>query len=832
MSRFTTFICLGAAFAILCSFQAAHAADMTDNLLHYYPLATDYNDAAKLYNPAATPANATVGGTIGGITAGGPTGGYTAFTNGGQLSIGQPADMEFSRSNPAGMDFSFTWWGMMAGSNTVYGTFISNKNWDSGGNTGYIISNDTDKMWLNMAPSRIDHRSGTIAKDAWYFYSSATDNTAGMTYLYVGDMSGNLAVTVANTSGVSTLDGTLDWWLGNSVGGGGTNYKLTGGMADFAVWNTALREQEVRSMYRAGLAGESLNALVDIASSAKSGAWGDTSSWDGGAAPVSARVMDGHAIVAGANAAASQVWIEDGGSLTVASGAKLSASNLLGMQNGAKLTIQGEMTAPDVWIQGGEIALSGKLTLAEPHIKNAPMREIPLLSVSGNAAELSNQEAVAIGELNRAGAGAKFTKSGSGFIRVEAFTGQPGVIRHTEGTWNLRGVTDVNNTFSVAGGKLELGMKQGLNQYYFAPEQANIDAANGAAAWVGKNADGTLAGMFDAFTVTDQSVISEDFSQPTISISNNFGYTWTGYFTPAETGTYGFRTDTDDNGHLWVHTAAGDTFVAEDRVAGGRNAPGAGTRALTAGESYATAMSFTESGGNERWIFQITPPGGSQTNIFAGEQGGFWTTEPLKDVTYTGLKLEAEGTGSQVQLLGKKIDVDSLHLNAGSELQFTGVGNLAPTRLSGSGTLTGDSTTGLMMDSSSVWAIDIWGTDPGEHDRIDMGNLNLALSDGMTLEVRNTSGEDLLPEMIFDVMAFDDITAQLGLSDGDFLSDILFSGSSLDFTDAYLQVSGNSLLLGGLSGSGSAGGAVPEPATWLMLLLGVLGLGVWRRRNG
>ena len=81
----------------------------------------------------------------------------------------------------------------------------------------------------------------------------------------------------------------------------------------------------------------------------------------------------------------------------------------------------------------------------------------------------------------------------------------------------------------------------------------------------------------------------------------NYSYNWTGYLTPHVSGTWYFRTSSDDSSHLWLD----DIHVVNNGGAHGARSV-SGNINLIAGQSYAVQITHEEYGGGANMNFYWT----------------------------------------------------------------------------------------------------------------------------------------------------------------------------------------------------------------------------------
>lgn len=186
-----------------------------------------------------------------------------------------PADFQFG-DELTGTDFTLAGWFRASGAQLTDAAVISNKNWDSGGNVGYVLTaqaggGGTGHQWKVNANGLGGTRSDTDWTDynlnQWVYITATFDRDGDLiAYTNGGDLSGG------STSVRATPQGLIDTYAapvfydlnigqdgtGNYAGGQG----FIGQVEDFAVWRRALDATEVSELYnRAINSSQSLGSL-------------------------------------------------------------------------------------------------------------------------------------------------------------------------------------------------------------------------------------------------------------------------------------------------------------------------------------------------------------------------------------------------------------------------------------------------------------------------------------------------------------------------------------------------------------------------------------------
>jgi hypothetical protein len=211
------------------------------------------------------------------------------------VTLETPADLNFGTDT----DFSISFWAQTIGwsSDPVY---IGNKNWNSGGNQGYVLATDSDLhfQW-NLAGSpgtRKDYDGPAGALSNGWHHVVVTFHRAGMATSYIDGSQVNYKWLTANKNNVDTPAG-----LATNIGQDGTGtYGASFSdmdMDDVGIWRRVLTPQEVAAIYTAGGNGKDLSTVqVSSETPVMSIVRGDgsvTLSWTGGGTLQTAPTISG-----------------------------------------------------------------------------------------------------------------------------------------------------------------------------------------------------------------------------------------------------------------------------------------------------------------------------------------------------------------------------------------------------------------------------------------------------------------------------------------------------------------------------------------------------------
>ncbi|GHH99660.1 LamG-like jellyroll fold domain-containing protein [Neobacillus kokaensis] len=166
------------------------------------------------------------------------------FTSTGQyVDLGNRSELRFGEST----DFSISFWIKSDGVNGDP-SIISNKNWNSGSNTGWILAlNSGGNLLWNYKTSnsgRLDFSIPDVADSKWHHIVVSHDRDGSARFY----KDGNLVKEI----NIANLKGTLDSPYTTKIGQDGTGIygsTLTAKLDELKIYQKALTETEVRSMY-------------------------------------------------------------------------------------------------------------------------------------------------------------------------------------------------------------------------------------------------------------------------------------------------------------------------------------------------------------------------------------------------------------------------------------------------------------------------------------------------------------------------------------------------------------------------------------------------------
>lgn len=208
---------------------------------------------------------------------------------GDYVTLAAPADLNFGTN----VDFSISLW-IKATAWSGDPSIIGNKDWNSGGNQGYVVATDDDGhlQWNLAGPpgSRKDYDgpAGTLSDHAWHHLALTFDRTGNLV-TYVDGKSVDSRSLTNNVNDVTTPDG-----YATNLGQDGTGFYgpsfTDADMDDVGIWRRVLTVQEVAAINAAGLAGKDLTqAAIETGPGEQpaftrvtKGATGVTLEWTGG----------------------------------------------------------------------------------------------------------------------------------------------------------------------------------------------------------------------------------------------------------------------------------------------------------------------------------------------------------------------------------------------------------------------------------------------------------------------------------------------------------------------------------------------------------------------
>ena len=235
---------------------------LNDGLVAYLPFDNSTTENAAAGSPvtpeASTgtePSPSLVSGGIVGKCLDIPSGAYVKLTGSDSVTLANNS-LGFEDSNKS---FTAIIWANYA-KQTGDPAIFANKNWKSGGNTGVCLAakSGTADAQFNAAPSRFDKFFTGEGSGKWTFYAMVCNS--GSFTLYQGKSDGTISSQTATSSSLTMATG-YPFYIGQD-GTGAYGSKFVGKLDDFALWNRALSDADIRRIHKSGRAGKKLGYLL------------------------------------------------------------------------------------------------------------------------------------------------------------------------------------------------------------------------------------------------------------------------------------------------------------------------------------------------------------------------------------------------------------------------------------------------------------------------------------------------------------------------------------------------------------------------------------------
>lgn len=195
----------------------------------------------------------------------------TTLDTNSYVTLGYPEDLKLG-SGELASDFSIAMWVRVV---TRAGDkpFISNKDWDSGGNRGFVLANQSGGVKWNYRDDQSARRdSATVGPElndgTWHHLAVTFDRTGSALTFVDGQQLNSTSIAPDENKTIGKID-TDD--LGNSIniGQDGMGDYTDGGSSgiemvtdDLGIWRRPLTSQEVAAIYNAGLQSKDLTQAV------------------------------------------------------------------------------------------------------------------------------------------------------------------------------------------------------------------------------------------------------------------------------------------------------------------------------------------------------------------------------------------------------------------------------------------------------------------------------------------------------------------------------------------------------------------------------------------
>ena len=242
------------------------ARPLREGLAAYFP----FDDASPANGAGGAVAAKLHGKTVSGMR-GGRFGGCLLVASGTDDACGASLAGSEKLDFEGGACFAMSLWVRMDGPQAMQAPIVSNKDWASGANPGFILigARKTDAVKtpgvcfncaLEGVSKRLDMGTFDIDYGLWTFYG-VTCGEDGVLTVYQGGKDGRLYWIAGDASAIKLKTG-LPFWIGQD-GTGACKVSFKGAVDDFALWTRALSRAEVRRIYEAGCAGRALGDLKD-----------------------------------------------------------------------------------------------------------------------------------------------------------------------------------------------------------------------------------------------------------------------------------------------------------------------------------------------------------------------------------------------------------------------------------------------------------------------------------------------------------------------------------------------------------------------------------------
>jgi len=140
-------------------------------------------------------------------------------------------------------DFTIEFW-IKATNYTSDPAFVSNKDWDSGLNEGFVISAEQGQFWkvnIGDGNNRLDVHGGFIEPGSWHHLAVSFDRDGLMTAYEDG-----IIVGFERMNNIGNIDSGLSLRI-NQDGTGNYGYDFDGSYRDIRIWNTVIPQADIIS---------------------------------------------------------------------------------------------------------------------------------------------------------------------------------------------------------------------------------------------------------------------------------------------------------------------------------------------------------------------------------------------------------------------------------------------------------------------------------------------------------------------------------------------------------------------------------------------------------
>lgn len=238
---------------------------LQDDLVVHLPFDSNYEDSTSRNNDGTAVGTPTFGaGAIGQavFVSNAPDSGDLSY-----VTLGVLPDVLVGDST----DFSVSMWVQL---NQFGGdpSFFSNKDWNGGGNRGYVLATDNDRRvqwnYTEAGNGRRDYDGpgGTMVSNTWVHLAMTVQRTGNISTYVNGQLVNETRARATAETPAGTLD-TDEFGLSVNIGNDGTGFygstHVGTGIDDFGLWRRSLAGSEVARIYSFGRGGTNLSRIPE-----------------------------------------------------------------------------------------------------------------------------------------------------------------------------------------------------------------------------------------------------------------------------------------------------------------------------------------------------------------------------------------------------------------------------------------------------------------------------------------------------------------------------------------------------------------------------------------
>lgn len=261
--KLTSILRRAALASVLGAAASVPAGTINNDLVVHLPFDGNYDNNAAGSSVVATPAGAPT------IEAGRIGSGAVHISNAkdgsffNYVSLGTPTELNFGGTT----DYTISAW-IKVNSKSGDPAFVSNKDWRSGGNSGYVLfvggGGNFGWNYKQSGGGRIDS-GGTGINDAVWHHVAVSFKRDGSALTFVDGV-------LASTTPIAPATDSIDSGLPTNLGQDGTGGYTDGGgveidalMDDVAIWRRAVTAFEIQRVYQFGTNGVKVSDIPDPA---------------------------------------------------------------------------------------------------------------------------------------------------------------------------------------------------------------------------------------------------------------------------------------------------------------------------------------------------------------------------------------------------------------------------------------------------------------------------------------------------------------------------------------------------------------------------------------